>query len=100
MLALLMAFGLAACTGSGATGPAAEAAGVAKSARTEVLEAGASALKRDAPPEALDVYLVGFHPLKSSPKRQFEAHHFCPQVNQDFMQCALFDGDTGQAAEG
>jgi hypothetical protein len=26
-----------------------------------------------------------------------EAHHFCHQVNEDFAQCALFDGNTGTA---
>jgi len=45
----------------------------------------------------MDVYLVGFHPLKEDPTHQVEAHHFCRQVNEDFAQCALFDGNT-QAA--
>ena len=26
-----------------------------------------------------------------------EAHHFCRQVNEDFAQCALFDGNTKAA---
>jgi hypothetical protein len=26
-----------------------------------------------------------------------EAHHFCRQVNEDFAQCALFDGNTANA---
>jgi hypothetical protein len=25
---------------------------------------------------------------------QVEAHHFCKQVNEDFMQCAIYDGNT------
>src|SRR5690606_32631683 len=53
--------------------------------------------QRDAPADALNVYLVGFHPLKDEPAHQFEAHHFCNQVNEDFMQCALFDGNTADA---
>src|SRR3954451_1766073 len=28
---------------------------------------------------------------------QMEAHHFCRQVNQDFLQCVLFDGNTKDA---
>lgn len=93
----LLAVALAACTGSGAVGPAGEAAGGPERAKTEVLEAGAAVLQRDAPPETLDIYLVGFHPLKSDPLHQFEAHHFCRQVNADFMQCALYDGNTAKA---
>lgn len=86
-----------ACTGSGAVGPSAQPAGRPESVRTSVLEAGATALQRDAPPDRLDVYLVGFHPLKDDPSHQFEAHHFCRQVNEDFAQCALYDGNTADA---
>src|SRR5690606_5279909 len=49
------------------------------------------------PLAGMDVYLVGFHPMKDQPERQMEAHHFCRQVNQDFAQCALFDGNTKDA---
>ena len=28
---------------------------------------------------------------------QMEAHHFCRQVNQDFLQCTIFDGNTADA---
>ena len=44
-----------------------------------------------------DIYLVGFHPLKDDPAHQFEAHHFCRPVNEDFMQCTLYDGNTPDA---
>jgi hypothetical protein len=86
---------LAACSGS--TGPSVAPPGQPESTKTKVLEAGAVALQRDAPPDALDIYLVGFHPLKAEPKHQTEAHHFCRQVNEDFAQCVLFDGNTEQA---
>jgi len=45
----------------------------------------------------MDIYLVGFHPIKNDPSHQMEAHHFCRQVNEDFAQCALFDGNTKEA---
>ena len=96
-LALLSALLLAACTGSGASGPTVAAAGRPESAGTGLLEAGARMLQRDAPPEQLNLYLSGFHPLKQDPQHQFEAHHFCRQVNEDFLQCALFDGNTADA---
>jgi hypothetical protein len=94
---LLAAVALAGCTGSGATDPTLEAPGRAESSRTNVLEMGATAMQRDAPTDALDIYLSGFHPMKASPEHQFEAHHFCQQMNEDFAQCALYDGNTAEA---
>jgi hypothetical protein len=88
---------LAGCTGSGATGPTVEVPGRPESPKTTALETGASVMQRDAPTDALEVYLVGFHPMKDDPDRQFEAHHFCQQVNEDFAQCALYDGNTAGA---
>jgi hypothetical protein len=64
---------------------------------TGALETGAAVLQRDVPPDQLDGYIVGFHPMVQNPQMQFEAHHFCRQVNQDFMQCALYDGNTRDA---
>jgi hypothetical protein len=95
--AWLLCLGLAACTGAGATDPAVEVPGRPESARTSVLETGANVMQRDVPTDALDIYLVGFHPLKDDPQHQFEAHHFCRQVNEDFAQCALYDGNTAEA---
>lgn len=45
----------------------------------------------------MNVYLVGLHPMKDHPEHQMEAHHFCRQVNEDFAQCTLFDGNTKDA---
>lgn len=88
---------VAGCTGSGTTGPAANVAGAPESTKTNILEAGAAALQQDAPTDGLDIYLVGFHPMKENVSHQFEAHHFCKQVNEEFMQCALYDGNTADA---
>ncbi len=71
--------------------------GADKTARTRALELGAKVLQQNAPVARMDIYLNGFHPLKNDPGRQMEAHHFCHQRNQDFAQCALFDG-TGPEA--
>lgn len=71
--------------------------GAAKSAKTRTLEAGARLLQGNAPLHGFDIYLVGFHPMKSRPEMQMEAHHYCHQVNQDFAQCVLFDGNTDKA---
>ena len=67
--------------------------GADETARTNVLEAGAALLQDNGPLAKMDVYVVGFHPMKDDPSHQMEAHHFCRQVNEDFAQCALFDGN-------
>lgn len=71
--------------------------GQSESMKTRALELGAKALQRNEPLGAMDIHLVGFHPMKAEPEHQMEAHHFCRQVNEDFAQCVLFDGDGAQA---
>lgn len=90
-------FTLAGCTGMGERHSSIDVPGRATSTESQLLEAGASMLQTDTPPSSLDIYLVGFHPLKKEPLHQLEAHHFCDQVNEDFLQCALYDGNTDDA---
>lgn len=71
--------------------------GSPQTARGATLETGAQVLQRNAPAAAMDLYLVGFHPMKDSPEKQIESHHFCRQMNEDFAQCALYDGNTSRA---
>jgi len=71
--------------------------GADKSATTRTLEAGAKALQRTSPLGPMDIHLVGFHPMKEHPQQQVLAHHYCAQVNEDFAQCVLFDGDGRNA---
>jgi hypothetical protein len=61
------------------------------------LEQGANLLQSTTPLKDFDVYVVGFHPAKDDPEMQMEAHHFCRVVNDDFIQCTLFDGNTRDA---
>lgn len=65
--------------------------------RRRGLELGARMLQDHAPVRHFDIYVVGFHPRKDAPDQQMEAHHFCRQVNADFFQCLLFDGNTRDA---
>lgn len=71
--------------------------GEGRSAWRTILEAGAAVLQDTAPLRDFDIYVVGLHCAKHEPDMQMEAHHFCRQVNQDFFQCALFDGNTKDA---
>lgn len=71
--------------------------GAEQSAKSRALEAGAAAIQTRAPVDAINIYLSGFHPLRDNPIHQMEASHFCNQLNQDFTQCVLFDGDDSEA---
>jgi len=68
-----------------------------KSTKTKVLETGSNLIQTKAPFDPMEVYLIGFHPMKEDPGHQMEAHHFCTQVNEDFAQCVLFDGNSEDA---
>jgi hypothetical protein len=82
---------------SSAAKPPLQPPGQEKTVKTEVLESGAALLQSDSPLQPMNIYLDGFHATKENPSHQMEAHHFCRQVNQDFAQCVLFDGNTSQA---
>lgn len=99
VLALVLAAGSARAADPEPSRPQAPPAvpGADKSGRTSVLEAGARALQSASPAAALDLHLTGLHPMRDDPGHQLVAHHFCHQVNEDFAQCALFDGDGADA---
>lgn len=67
--------------------------GGSKNTKTRRLELGAKILQPNRPVDGMDIYLNEFHPIKDPPEMQMEAHHFCHQVNEEFAQCALFDGN-------
>lgn len=50
-----------------------------------------------APRQTLDIYLDGFHVMKDDHAKVMETHHFCKAKNDDFLQCALFDGNAPDA---
>jgi hypothetical protein len=94
---LILLLPLAVGIGADALAQTQKPPGEDETAKTRALELGAKLLQRNAPLAPMDVYMVGFHPMKDHPEHQMEAHHFCHQVNQDFAQCALFDGNGRNA---
>jgi hypothetical protein len=71
--------------------------GAEESAKTKVLEAGA-ALMQDKPPiDALNAYLDGFHFYSGNMNGQMEAHHYCANLNEELIQCVIFDGNKKDA---
>lgn len=79
-------------TSSPVTAPGADA-----SVLTKTLEAGAAALQGKAPVEALNAYLNGFHFYNGKMSAQMEAHHYCSILNEDVIQCVIYDGNSKQA---
>ncbi len=96
LLSLLCLSALSAC-GGGNTDSKVSAPGADESATTRVLETGADLLQAKAPLRKLDAYLDGFHFASGDMKSQMEAHHYCGHLNEDVIQCALFDGNEGNA---
>lgn len=72
-------------------------AGEGKPWKAALLEEGADLIQDNAPVGQFDVYMHGFHCAKHEPQMQMEAHHYCRQVNGEFFQCVLFDGNTKDA---
>jgi uncharacterized protein DUF1264 len=87
---------LAACNG-GDTHSEVKAPGADKTAKTDVLEAGAAALQSEPPIRAINAYLDGFHFYNGQMGGQMEAHHYCSILNDDVIQCVIYDGNVKDA---
>jgi hypothetical protein len=87
---------LAACKG-GDSGSPVVAPGAEKAARTTTLEAGAAVLQRMPPIGAINAYLDGFHFYNGRMDQQMEAHHYCAILNEEVIQCVIYDGNTKDA---
>lgn len=87
---------LGACAAPDTKSPV-EIPGRPESATTQLLEAGAATLQAKPPIEAINAYLDGFHFYNGHPDVQMEAHHYCSILNEDVIQCVIFDGNTKDA---
>lgn len=87
---------LAACGGEN-TPSNVDTPGAEKDAKTKTLEAGAALMQDKTPLGKLNAYLDGFHFYSGNMQGQMEAHHYCEEVNEDFKQCVIFDGN-GESA--
>lgn len=74
-----------------------EAPGDEKTTKTAMLETGADLLQNKAPLQAMSMYLDGFHFYNGHLNHQMEAHHYCTQLNDDLVQCLIFDGNGKDA---
>jgi hypothetical protein len=77
--------------------PAVHPPGDPKTGWRKFLQAGSDVLQSKAPLRGFDIYVAGFHCARDDAGMQMEAHHYCKQVNSEFLQCILFDGNTEEA---
>lgn len=77
--------------------PPMEPAGGNKTLKRALLEKGSAVMQSSAPLKGFDIYVAGFHCARQHPQDHMEAHHFCRQVNDDLLQCVIFDGNTKDA---
>jgi hypothetical protein len=93
---LMLACAVAACGGHN-TASNVQAPGIEGTAKTRLLETAAAVVQKKPPIDALNVYLDGFHFYNGRIQAQVEAHHFCSIVNEEVIQCVIFDGNTSEA---
>lgn len=91
-----LALCLAGC-GANNTESKVDSPGADASAKTKALEAGAAALQNKPPIDALNAYLDGFHFYNGNMQGQMEAHHYCSILNEDLIQCVIYDGNVDDA---
>ena len=87
---------LSGCGGSN-TGSNVEAPGADKAIGTRALDSGAAALQDRPPIDALNAYLDGFHFYSGAMQSQMEAHHYCAVLNEELIQCVIYDGNMKDA---
>jgi len=71
--------------------------GADESAGLQTLETGAALLQSRPPIAAINAYLDGFHFYSGNMKGQMEAHHYCSILNEELIQCVIYDGNVRDA---
>ena len=89
--------GLVAACGAENTESNVSAPGREEGVKTKALEAGADLMQDKAPIRTLNAYMDGFHFYNGDMKGQMEAHHYCGHLNEDAIQCVIFDGNEESA---
>jgi hypothetical protein len=68
-----------------------------ESAKTRTLEAGAALIQDKTPLGELNAYMDGFHFYSGNMQAQMEAHHYCGHLDEETIQCVIFDGNGANA---
>ncbi|ERN09339.1 hypothetical protein AMTRI_Chr01g109780 [Amborella trichopoda] len=67
------------------------------SVESQVLERGAQMLQSLKPVKQIQQHVCSFRLYSHDLTRQIRAHHYVARVNQDFLQCAVYDSDSSDA---
>ncbi len=68
-----------------------------KTGKTKTLEAGAELLQEKSPTAAIHGHVCGFHFYNGDMKRQLRAEHYCSHLNEDVLQCVIYDSEGKNA---
>lgn len=71
--------------------------GTPMTAAQHVLDKGAQILQSLKPVKQMNQHVCTFAIYSHDMTRQIETHHFITRVNQDFLQCAVYDSDQPNA---
>jgi hypothetical protein len=85
---IVFALGLVAALGAGCT---------EQTPSTPPAEEPRPAVESPAPLAALGVYLDGLHFRNGRMEEQMDVHHYCGALNEDLIQCVLYDGNGKDA---
>jgi hypothetical protein len=91
--AIIITLTLAACGGKN-TESNVDVPGQDKSGESKLLNTGAELLQDKSTLKAFNAYLDGFHFYNGNINAQMEAHHYVSQLNEDFHQAIIFDGNV------
>lgn len=94
--ALIATLAITACAGNNSASQV-NAPGASETPSTKALEAGADMLQSRPPIDALNAYLDGFHFYNGHIHSQMEAHHYCSILNEEVIQCVIYDGNVKDA---
>jgi Protein of unknown function (DUF1264) len=64
---------------------------------SKLVDTGAQMLQSMKPVQQMNMHACTFALYGHDLSRQIETHHFIQRVNQDFLQCAVYDSDKPSA---
>jgi hypothetical protein len=96
-LLMILVFAVIAACGGENTDSNVISPGREETTKTKALETGADLMQDKAPIRTLNAYMDGFHFYNGNMKGQMEAHHYCGHLNEDVIQCVIFDGNEESA---
>ncbi|CAF9931019.1 MAG: hypothetical protein GOMPHAMPRED_005795 [Gomphillus americanus] len=74
-----------------------KAVGEELSAKSQILETGASVTQNFAPIKSICAHLNAFHCYATDASRCVEANHYCSHLNEDVRQCLIYDSPEKNA---